>query len=111
METRQREICRRYNVEFLPCAANEKVGVSRNLRTGAEPINGLRHPPEGGTCGWYIWRGEFSEGTDFFVPLHASHLNEWCPSVLDFLGLPPGWRFLIDGDYKDIWFDASLLNI
>src|SRR5262249_4805049 len=32
---------------------------------------------------------------NFFVPLHVSHLAEWCPAALKFLGLAPGWRFLI----------------
>jgi hypothetical protein len=29
--------------------------------------------------------------------------------ILKFLGLPPGWRFLTDGLYVDVWYDAALL--
>lgn len=76
------------------------------------PINGLRHPPEGDTTGWYIWAGEeLSTATDFFVPLHVVHLDEWCPGAIPYLGLPPGWRFLIADGYEDVWFDPSLLDI
>ncbi|WP_434048948.1 MULTISPECIES: immunity protein Imm33 domain-containing protein [Sorangium] len=27
-----------------------------------------------------------------------------------FLGLPPGWRFLIADEHEDVWKDPSLLN-
>ena len=46
-----------------------------------------------------------------FKGFHAAeHLVEWCPQILKFLGLPPGWRFLIAGDYEDAGFDKSLLD-
>ena len=46
----------------------------------------------------------------FFVPLHVVHLDEWCPEVKKYLGLPPGWRFLIAEGHEDVWFDESLLT-
>jgi hypothetical protein len=30
---------------------------------------------------------------------------------MKYLGLAPGWRFLVAPGYKDVWFDAKLLNI
>jgi hypothetical protein len=88
------------------------VGVSRNIKDGIWPINGLRHPQEGDTTGWYIWAGEdFSTDDDFFVPLHVKHLEEWCPAVIKYLGLAPGWRFLLANDYEDVWQDLSLLGV
>ncbi len=74
-------------------------------------MNGLRHQPEQGTTGWFIWAGEdLSDDPDFFVPLHAKHLAEWCPEVLVYLALPPGWRFLLAPDHEDVWQDNTLLN-
>jgi hypothetical protein len=89
-----------------------KVGLARNVRAGGQPLNGLRHPPEGDTTGWYIWAGkELSRAPDFFEAVHVLHLTEVCPSILRFVGLPPGWRFLTDGEYVDVWEDPSLLEI
>lgn len=34
---------------------------------------------------------------------------EWRPQALRYLGLPPGWRFLVAAAYEDIWFDPALL--
>nr|WP_310732611.1 hypothetical protein [Mitsuaria sp. 7] len=89
---------------------NLKVGIARNVRTGMVPINGLRVAIEGGTCGWYIWAGEdWSDDENFFVPLHAGHLEEWAPIVLPYLGLAPGWRFLLTDSYRDVWHDETLV--
>lgn len=110
IEELQRDICRKYGVDFCPSSPSSKVGVSLNVRDQLIPINGLRHPPEGDTTGWYIWSGEeLSEADDFFAPLHVAHLDVWCPQIMKFLALPPGWRFLVAGDYEDVWFDESIL--
>jgi hypothetical protein len=104
-------VCNQYQVEFVPSPGSLKVGVSLNIRSGTQPINGLRHQPVGDTTGWYIWGGEdLSTAPDFFVPLHVEHLVDWCPQVIRYLGLPPGWRFLVADGYEDVWFDDTLLE-
>lgn len=100
-----------YGSQLVMPAPTDKVGAADNVRKGIWPVNGLRHQPEGGTCGWYLWAGEeLSPDPDFFVPVHVAHLSEWCPAVLPYLGLAPGWRFLIAPGYEDVWFDPSLLG-
>ena len=40
------------------------------------------------------------------------HLLEYRPAILKYLGLPTGFRVLInDKGYEDIWFDAALLLV
>ena len=108
----QKNICKKYGAKFFESPPELKVGISLNVKDGLQPINGLRHPPERDTTGWYIWAGEdFSDDPDFFVPLHVEHLHEWCPQIIKYLGLPPGWRFLTANDYEDVWEDPSLLDI
>jgi hypothetical protein len=105
-------MCRRYGVLFFPALAELKIGIAENVRTGGLKINGLRHPPQGDTTGWYVWAGEsLPERSDFFRPLHVTHLHERCPAVVKYLGLPPGWRFLIAHDYEDVWYDATLQDV
>ena len=110
-EADQRAVCERYGVAFDPPSTFEKVGIA--LKTlHLKPINGLRHRPQNGTCGWYIWGGsELSSAPDFFDPLHVHHLDERCPAVLPFLALPPGSRFLIAPEHEDVWDDPSLLEL
>lgn len=107
----QMAVCEKWGSPYRATGPSLKVGVADNVRSGLYPVNGLRHSPTGDTSGWYIWAGEeMGSGDDFFMPLHASHIAEWCPDVEKYLGLSPGWRFLIAPDYEDVWFDASLLS-
>lgn len=110
-EREQRKICNKYVAEYFPAENNLKLGIANNVIEGIVPINGLRLYPEDGTSGWFIWAGEeFSEDPDFFVPLHIEHIDEWAPNIKKYLGLAPGWRFLIAGDYEDVWFDKEILD-
>jgi|SRR5215469_12296831 len=106
----QRALCVEHSVGYVPCLPESKLGFALST-TGKVPINGLRHPVENETNGWYIWCGEeFSDDSEFFAPLHASHVYEDYPEMATFLGLPPGYRFLLAPDYVDVWFDESLLK-
>jgi hypothetical protein len=109
--SRERTVCQRLGVEGLEPQPRAKLGIALTT-VGRSPINGLRHAPSEGTSGWFIWCGEeLSDATDFFAPLHVQHIAEYLPEVVDYLNLPPGYRFLIDGaGYEDVWFDPSLLE-
>jgi hypothetical protein len=78
-----------------------------------KPINGLRHPPESGSSGWFIWAGGEIDQADgsFFEPMHVSHLPTTYAVVIPYLALPPGWRFQIAPNHEDVWFDEGLLAI
>lgn len=110
IETIQHETAERFGTICMPPDGSLKVGIAKNVLQGLVPLNALRHPLEGDTSGWYIWAGEeLSEEADFFVPLHVAHLREWCPEILPYLALPPGWRVLLAPGYEDVWFDDTLL--
>ena len=88
----QKEACKKFGANFLQCAEFLKIGISKDFDPRQFPINGLRHPPSGDTTGWYIWSGEkYSEELDFFVPLHAKHLHDRCPSIVKY------WSMMRDG--------------
>lgn len=107
---RQRTICKKYGSEWKPINKKLLVGCSKNL--DEEPINGLRHPKEGNTTGWYIWSGEYSEKDDFFKPICAEHLLQRKPEIIKYLGLEIGFRFLVDKEgYEDVWFDEEIAKL
>ncbi len=108
----QKAVCKQFNAEVFETYQGDKVGISQSALEGLLPLNGLRHPYSSGVSGWYIWGGEeLSDAEDFFLPLHVGHLELHCSLCLKYLLLPPGWRFLTDGRYEDVWFDAELLVI
>ena len=104
----QSKICARYGTVYFPSSASLKVAIAESIRGGDLPLYGQRRPPEGDTSGWYIWAGEYAEVEDVFKPLHISHIETWTPLALKFLGLPPGWRFLVTPDFEKVSHDESL---
>jgi len=110
IEEAQRAVCKQFGANFVPSLPDAKIGFAIST-VGKLPINGLRRLPTFGMSGWYIWCGEsFSEAPDFFDPRCTHHFYDERHEVVRLLGLAPGWRFLLAGDYLDIWFDANLLT-
>lgn len=98
----QINICEKYGLAVL--APEGMVAVA--LQTlGQSPIYGARvELPEGGTVSWFIHCGEYSTADDFYKPVHAHHLDEMLPQVVNYLCLPTGAKFIIDTDgYEDVW--------
>ena len=85
------------------------MGVSASALAGVRPLHGLRHPPVGDTCGWYVWAGDLSDDAGFFQAMHVEHVTEALPLIAPYLSLPPGWRFLLADGYEDVWEDQTLL--
>ncbi len=113
MYSQQKTICKKFGADFMESLPNLKIGISDSVKEGIEPIHGLRHKPEGDTTGWYIWAGDWSDDSNFFKPMHIVHLleNKKYYPILKYLGLAPGWRFLIDKKgYEDVWYDPKLLE-
>ncbi len=110
---KQKTICRIYGAEYSAAPFNKLIGVAlESFNSSMIPVNGLRHPSESDqSVNWYLWAGEYSEANDFFQPVHIRHLLEICPKAIGYLGLAPGWRFLFDNHYEDVWYDPSLLSI
>ena len=109
-EEDQRQLCAENQVPWTPPRGASIVGTAREVGTGVWPINGLRLPVEGSACGWYLWtgEGEMDQSPDYFEPVHVEHLYDRCREVLPYLGLPPGWRFLIAPGHSDVWKDPAL---
>jgi hypothetical protein len=107
----QKITCKKHGVEFVPVIDTAISGFARST-LGLNPVNGFRHPVQNDTSGWYIWCGdEFLPSPDFFASVLTKHLYDELPQIVPFLALPPGSRFLLSGNYVDIWFDEDLLNV
>jgi hypothetical protein len=109
-EAQMRAVCAQYGADFFPPSAGSRVGIAIQS-LDQQPLNGMRIGPDGDVCGWFLWGGgEPPEEAYFYLPMCVDHLTDVCPEAVPFLGLPPGWRFLTDGDDVDVWFDAALIE-
>jgi hypothetical protein len=110
IQEEQEAVCKQYAALFTSALGEVNSGFALSTN-GQLPVNGLRHPTTDDTTGWYIWCGEqLSDASDFFAPTCTSHVYEAQPAIAKLLGLPPGYRFLLAGEYRDVWFDESLLD-
>ena len=110
----QKKIAEKFGMELFPSNPQSMIGISKEVTQKIFPVHGLRHLPEGMGTGWFIWAGEseIPEDPKFFSPIHAEHIFSENPLIAKYLGLPPGWRFLIDDTgHEDVWFDEKLLNV
>ena len=89
------------------------IGIALSRSRTLEPLNALRHPVDGNSNGWFVWRGPGIPQDDdhFFDPLHVEHLDDHAPELAPYLALPPGWRVLLAPGYEDVWYDEILLDI
>jgi hypothetical protein len=103
MEDLQRSICEKFGSTFYGVDMNLKVGIA--LQTlHLKPIRAIRLNPENGDNGWYIYCGNFSDDVDFYKPLCGLHLEKYCPEIIKYLSLEPGFNLIIDRDgYEDVW--------
>lgn len=108
----EESVCARFGAVPEPVDEGAVLGLGRNFSSTAYPVNGLRHPAEGGTSGWYLWSGEGDPGEedDFFQPVHTAHLLASAPELRAYLELPSGWRFLLAPGYEDVWYEPELLD-
>jgi hypothetical protein len=107
----QEDVCRRFGAECAPTPLDAILGAALPTLRAGGAIHGLRHALRGASCGWYIWCGDLSADPDFFQPIHAEELTDLAPVVLPYLGLAPGWRFLLTPGYEDAWYDPELLSL
>ncbi|TXT25036.1 MAG: hypothetical protein FD131_4736 [Rhodocyclaceae bacterium] len=104
----QLSVCERFGSEVVVATSDTKVGIALSTLDQL-PLNAIRHKPSNGTCGWYIWGGEYSPDPDFFQALHLAHLSKYCQTIIPYLALAPGWGVILAPDYEDVWFDERRL--
>jgi len=106
----QLDLCRRYDAAFTPTEPGTSLAVAVATLLPGLPLHGVRHVPHAGASGWLVWAGDLSRDPDFFQTQPIEALGALAPGALPYLGLPPGWRFLLAPGYEDAWFDHSLLG-
>jgi hypothetical protein len=105
----QIEVCQRFGSRVCPPDSQLRLAIA--LQTlHLEPLTAVRHRPEGNTCGWYIWGGEYSSDPDFYQPLCVAHILEYCPQIVPYLSLEPGWGVMLAPGHEDVWFDSDRLE-
>ena len=104
----QRRVCEQYKATFVPRLPVLKVGICARR----EGRNSADSWIEDGSRPWHDGLVHLAQATSQAERVfHRCTLNTCQSGVLrrQFLGLPPGWRFLIADGFEDVWYDAKLL--
>jgi hypothetical protein len=112
-DERQRQLCAERQLPWTPPTGGSVVEVGRDVGTGLWPVRGMRLPIEGSACGWRLWagEGEMSRSPDYFELVKVEYLYDRCQEVLPYLGLPPGWRFVVAPGYFDVTDDPAFSGV
>ena len=120
VEAVQAAVRRRYGATPAPARPSLKVGIwgsgdlgiARHVRDGGWPLNGLRHPPAGGTTGWYLWAGEdpLPRPPTSSCPCTWPTRQNGAPRRRRTWRPRPGWRFVPAPGHEDVRYDAALLT-
>ena len=98
LSDQQRNICREYGADFVPPVPGSKVGIALpDARSSPRPRRSAAADRDRLPVVSIYAGDERSDAADFYQPLCVEHLAEYCPFVLPLLALPPGWRFMADG--------------
>ena len=100
----QQRICDKFG---LPAQAPEPMVALAIGSLDQSPIYGTRVVlQENGSISGFIHCGEHDDASGFSQPLHADHLHDMLPQVVDYLALPSGAKFILDREgYEDVWLE------
>ena len=110
----QAMVCQRFGPAPQPPRPGKLLGLRPEYPPEVWPVHALRHPPEGTSNGWYVWRGVPDipqDDDDFFKASHPDCMGPGFDLLLPYLALPPGWRVLVAPGHEDVWYDENLLVI
>lgn len=103
----QQTVCAKHGAQFVEVRNYSMVRLAASS-LGQQPFQGCRSAVNGASSGWFLWAGENSMADYSFQPVSCTALFEKCPQVIKYLGLPPGYRFIIDDrGREDVWFEPG----
>lgn len=106
----QQRVCRDHQVAPAATLDGRKARIALATLVHIPP-SGLRHRPEAGPSGSYIWaRTMIREAAEFFDPLHHRHMTTHGAAPVLSLAPPPDLRFVGAPGRMDAWFDPELLQ-
>ncbi|MFC4158951.1 immunity protein Imm33 domain-containing protein [Chitinimonas lacunae] len=96
----QNRLCAKHSAEFVPPYLEQNVVISVGVYEGGD-VQGVRYPSPEHMSGWWITTDLYNGDTKTLQKVHAYHLVQQRPELIQFLGLPYGYRFYSDnGEVK-----------
>ncbi len=105
---RQLELCTTHNVTPIIPLIGQKIAVSKEILEGSE-INGVRYEAPSHMSGWYLTSNDYNGDVNTLSVIHLYHLLQKRPEIAGFLSLPYGYRFFLDNQGEEVWYDKEVV--
>ncbi len=106
----QQECCEHYSSNYTPTELEQLVVISDGIYEGAVPVEGVRYPSPSHMTGWWLTTDNYNGDVDTLQSVHFRHIVEKRPELAIYMGLKPGYRFLLGGKDEHVWFDEKVAN-
>jgi hypothetical protein len=108
-EKEQLQLAIEHNVSVIQTRDDQLVVISDGVFEG-EPLEAARYPSPDHMSGWWLTTDKYNGDVNTLRTEHAFHLCEKRPEVVKYLSLPYGFRFRLDSNHVDVWFDEKVAN-
>jgi len=104
----QTEECKKVSV--IPCFPkfSQYVVISKGVYEGLR-VDAVRYPSPDHMTGWWLTTELYDDNIDSLMNVHYFDLAFRRPDLLPCLALPYGYRFSLNGNDIDIWYDEKVL--
>jgi len=105
----QESACNKYGVSPTFPTFNQNIVISKGVYEGLG-IEAVRYPSPNHMSGWWLTTELYDNNVDSLMNVHYYHVAFKRPDILRYLALPNGYRFYINNEENEIWFDKKALE-
>ena len=105
----QKHQCKVNNVLAKFPNFSQNVVISKGVYEGLG-VSAVRYPSPDHMCGWWITTDLYDGNIKSLMNVHFYHLAFTRPDLLKFMALPEGFRFYIENENAEVWYDEEVLS-
>jgi len=103
----QMTMCNKYSSKFLFPRINQKIVISDGIRD-EYPIEGVRYESPEHMSGWWLTSNLYDGNIVSLKQIELHELILMRPELIKYLALDNGFRFILDKNGEDVWFDKDI---
>lgn len=105
----QIEICETYSSKLAFTKVNQNIVISDGVLDG-RPVEAVKYEAPEHMSGWYITTDLYNDDINTLQQIQLPDLKLKRPELVKFLALDNGFRFVVDKENIEVWFDEEVLE-
>lgn len=87
---------------------SQKIVISKGVYEGCS-VEAVRYPSPIHMTGWWLTTEQYNDDINSLMTVHYYHVVFKRPDIVKYLALPFGYRFYLEPETTEIWFDNEVL--